>query len=254
MAILRETYFIYRRNLKTWIAQPATLLTAIASSGLMFLFFGAPLGSVTLLPGFPSEDYLAYLTGMILVMAVVFSGADMAMVLLTDMLSGYFDKMLLSPVNRFSILLGTLSIGGTRAFAQVLAIVLIALAVGVRFQGGIAGALVVLVAATMFGVAMSCIGLLLALRTRSVQITLNSWLLFMPLAFLTTAFMPRELLTGWFQVAVGLNPVEYVLTAVRAIIIEGWIWETILPGMWVLLGMTALLLGLTTWQYRRATV
>ncbi len=254
MTILRETYFIYRRNLKTWMAQPATLLTAIASSAFMFLFFGAPLGNVTLLPGFPAEDYQAYLTGMVLVMAVVFSGSDMAMVLLTDMLSGYFDKLLLSPVNRFSILLGTLSIGGTRAFAQVLAITLIALAMGVRFQGGIAGVLVVIIATTIFGVAMACIGLLLALRTRSVQLTLNSWLLFMPLAFLTSAFMPRDLLTGWFQVAVTLNPVEYVLTGVRAIIIEGWAWAAILPGLWVLLGMTALLLGLTTWQYRRVTM
>ena len=82
---------------------------------------------------------------------------------------------------------------------------------------------------------------------------MNSWLLFMPLAFLTSAFMPTDLLAGWFQVAVRFNPGEYVVHAVRAIIIEGWVWATILPGLWVLLGMTAVLFAITTWQYRRAT-
>ena len=38
---------------------------------------------------------------------------------------------------------------------------------------------------------MGCAGLIVAaVRTRSVQVTVNSWLLFMPLAFLTSAFMP----------------------------------------------------------------
>ena len=77
-------------------------------------------------------------------------------------------------------------------------------------------------ATTLLGVAMGCVGLIIAVRTRSVQVTVNSWLLFMPLAFLTSAFMPRELITGWFQFAVGLNPVEYILVAVRTVIIDGW--------------------------------
>ena len=254
MALLRQTFFIYLRNLKTWTAQPATLLTAIASSAFMFIFFGAPLGKLTLLPGFPADSYQAYLTGMVLVMTVVFSGSDMAMVLLTDILSGYFDKLLLSPVNRLAILLGTLAIGATRALAQVVVIILIAPGVRSQIRGGTPRRVIaIVVATTTFGVAMSCIGLVLALRTKSVQVTMNSWLLFMPLAFLTTAFMPRELLSGWFEVAVRFNPVDYVMSAVRAVIIEGWVWSAILPGVWVLVGMTAVLLSFTTWQYRRAT-
>ena len=90
---------------------------------------------------------------------------------------------------------------------------------------------------------MGCVGLIVAMRTRSVQVTVNSWLLFMPLAFLTSAFMPRDLLTGWFQVAVGLNPIEYIMVAVRAVIIEGWVWDSILPGIWVLLATTLVLVG-----------
>ena len=99
MVILRETYYIYRRNLKTWLTQPMAVIAPVMSSAFIFLFFGAPLGSVTDLAGFPADDYEAFLTGMILVMTMVFSGGDVAMALLTDILSGYFEKLLLAPIN-----------------------------------------------------------------------------------------------------------------------------------------------------------
>ena len=253
MNVARETYFIYMRNLKAWLGQPALVISTLVMSVFMFLFFGAPLSGMTSIPGFPADDYYAYITGMIIVMSVVFNGADVAFALLTDMLSGYFDKLLLAPVNRFSILMGTLLVSGTRALVQVLAIVALALAFGVSFKGGMVGLFAIVVAATVFGIATACIGLIIALNTKSVQVTQNSWLMFMPLAFLTTAFMPKELLTGWFKWAVTLNPVDYVLVAVRTIIIDGWEWESILPGLWVLTATTVIMLTAATWTYRRAT-
>ena len=253
MTVARESYFIYVRNLKAWLAQPAAVISTMTMSAFMFLFFGAPLSGMTDIPGFPAEDYEAYLTGMIIIMAVVFNGSDVAFALLTDMLSGYFDKLLLAPVNRFSILMGALLVSGTRALVQVLVILSLALALGVSFKGGILGLLVIIVAATIFGVAMACLGLIIALKTKSVQVTQNSWLLFMPLAFLTTAFMPKELLSGWFKVAVALNPVDYIMVGVRTIIVEGWEWDSILPGLYILTAITAIMLTSATWAYRRAT-
>ena len=253
MKILRETYYIYVRNLKVWVAQPMLVVSPILTAALMFLLFAAPLASLTNLPGFPSDDYNAFMAGMIIVMTVVFSGSDVATSLLTDMLSGYFDKLLLAPINRFSILMGALLVAGTRALSQVLAIVAIALILGVSFKGGVAGIVAVIVAATVFGIAFSCVGIIIAMRTKSIQVTQTSWILFMPIAFMTTAFMPREFLTGWFKVAVTINPVDYVLVAIRSIIIEGWVWDTIATGLWVLTAMTVVLLSAATWVYRRAT-
>ena len=253
MSVLRETYYIYVRNLKVWIAQPMAVISPVLTALLMFFLFGAPLAGLTGLAGFPSEDYYAFLTGMIIVMTVVFSGADVAAALLTDMLSGYFDKLLLAPINRFSILMGALLVAGTRALTQVLSILAIALLLGVSFKGGILGILAIIVGATVFGLAFACIGIIIAMRTKSIQVTQSAWLMFMPLTFLTTAFLPRDLLTGWFKVAVALNPVDYILVAIRAIIIEGWVWDTIVMGLWVLAAMTVVLISTATWVYRRAT-
>ncbi|MBI4200426.1 MAG: ABC transporter permease [Chloroflexi bacterium] len=253
MALLRETYYLYLRNLKIWVGQPWAVVSSVLGSAFVFLFFGAPLGQVTQLPLFPTGDYNAYLTGMVLVMTVVFSGSDMAFAVLTDILSGYFDKLLLAPIHRLAILFGTLLVGGTRALIQVVIIVLLALALGVSFKTGVVGILAAIVIATVFGIAWTCLGLIIALKTKSAQVTQSSWLLFMPLAFLTTAFMPKEYLSGWFKVAVTFNPVDYVVVAVRAIVIQGWAWEVILPGLYVLAVMTAVLTAGATWVYRRAT-
>ena len=236
------------------MSQPMGVIGPLASAGFIFLLFGAPLSGIVGIQGFPTGDYNAFLTAMILVMTMVFSGSDMAMAVLTDILSGYFDKLLLAPINRFSILAGTLLVAGTRALAQVLVILALASLLGVTFATGVAGVLIVIVAATVFGIAFSGLGIIIALKTKSTQVTMSTWLLFMPFAFLTTAFMPKELLTGWFKVAVSVNPVDYVLVGIRAFIILGWEWDVILPGLWWLTGMTVVLMAIAGWLYRRVTV
>lgn len=253
MNIARETYFVYMRNLKAWIGQPPLVISTLMPPVFMFLFFGTPLRGMTGISGFPTDDYYAYFAAMIIVLSVVMNGSDVAFALLADMQSGYFDKLLLSPANRFSILMGTLLTSGTRALLQVVVIVAMAMAFGVSFKAGLLGLVAIILAAAIFGIATACIGLIIALSTKSVQMTQNSWLMFMPLAFLTTAFMPKEFLTGWFKWAVTVNPVDYVLVAVRTIIIDGWEWESILPGLWVLSAVTVIMLTAATWTYRRAT-
>ena len=253
MSTLRETYYIYTRNLKIWITQPVLVIPPLFISLFLFLVFGAAFGEVTNIRGFPTDDYEAFLVAMILVQAVVFSGSDAGFAMFTDILSGYFDKLLLAPINRFSILFGSLLMAGTRSLAQALVIVLVAFALGVSFKTGPLGVVSVIAMAALFGLAWSSIGLMIALKTKSAQSTQASFVFFFPFIFLTTAFMPKDLLSGWFKVAVTLNPVEYVLAALRVIVIEGWVWDTILPGLIILGTMTIGLTALTTWLYRNET-
>lgn len=252
-AFLRQTWYIYVRNFKTWIAQPAIFIPSIVFSAFFFLLFAAPLGGVTALEGFPTDDYEAYMAATIIVMTVVFSGADAAMAILADVLSGYFDKMLLAPINRMSILLGSMLIAGTRALLQVVIIIIMALILGVDFQGGVAGIFLIILLATLLGIAWAAVGLMIAIKSKSAQVTQTSWLLFMPVAFITTAYMPKEFLTGWFKWIVTANPVDYVLNSIRTIVITGWDWGPIMLGIWVLLAMVGVLTLAATWVYRRET-
>ena len=252
-AMVREVYFIYRRNLKTWLGVPANVISPLFISALLFVLFGAMFERTISLGGFGTDDYQAFLVAWIIVQVVVFSGTDSGFALLMDIMSGYFDKLLLAPINRFSILFGTLMVSGSRALLQSLVVVILALAMGVHFQAGVLGILAMLALAVVFGLVWSCLGIMIALKTKNAQATQTAGLLFFPFIFLTTAFMPEDQLTGWFKVAVKINPVTYVMEAMRAIVLEGWEWGTILTGVWVATAMLAVLLTITTWMYRRQT-
>ena len=252
-ALLRETYFIYRRNLRTWLGVPANVISPLFITALLFVLFGAMFESTIRLGDFGTDDYQAFLVAWIIVQVVVFSGTDSGFSLLMDIMSGYFDKLLLAPINRFSILFGTLMVSGTRALMQALVVVALALILGVDFQTGVLGVVAMMALAVVFGLVWSCLGIMIALKTKNAQATQTAGLLFFPFIFLTTAFMPEDQLTGWFKVAVKLNPVTYVMEAMRAMVIGGWEWETILTGVWVAGAMLAVLLTATTWMYRRQT-
>ena len=113
--MITQTYFIYVRNFKVWVSQPMAVVGPLVTAAFMFLLFGAPLEGIISLPGFPTDNYMAFFTAMVLVMTMVFSGSDIAFSALTDILSGYFDKLLLAPINRFSILMGIILVAATKS-------------------------------------------------------------------------------------------------------------------------------------------
>lgn len=254
MDTLRHICYLVVRNLKIRFKRPSTVLPPILISAFLFLAFGYAFAQVTKLPGFPAENYLAFLTPFILLQAMVFSSGDAGFGILTDILSGYFDKLLLTPINRFAILFSSLFTASIRALVQTALIVILALALGVSFKTGPLGVFVVIWFVATFGVAWACLGIAIALKTKSAEITQSYFVLFFPAVFLTTGFMPKEFLPGWFSVMASINPVTYVMESTRAMVVQGWDGSTILPGLLVLIGLTGGLMGITTWLFHRATV
>jgi ABC-2 type transport system permease protein len=61
-----------------------------------------------------------------------------------------------------------------------------------------------------------------ALRTRNVQATNTSFLLFFPLLFLTPNFVPFDRLSPLMETLARINPVSYVIVGVRSLVIDGW--------------------------------
>ena len=71
-----------------------------------------------------------------------------------------------------------------------------------------------------------------------------SFLLFFPLLFTTTLFMPQEAMTGWLSTAVDYNPVTYLLAALRSLISVGWEPVTLAKGVGAVLGVGVVSIGL----------
>ena len=140
------------------------------------------------------EGYVAFQLPVSLMFAVATATSGLALV--TDIELGYFDKLLVAPVRRSSIIVGRLMADLVRGSAASALVLLVGIALGASVRSGVVGAIVIVVLSSMFGVAYAGFGILIALRTRNVQATQSSFLLFFPLLFLTPNFVPFDRLSS----------------------------------------------------------
>ena len=68
--------------------------------------------------------------------------------------------------------------------------------------------------------------------------------MFFALLFLTPNFVPRGLLTRPMKVAASLNPVTYVMQALRSLILHDLIWSDVLAGFGVVAALGAVMIAL----------
>jgi ABC-2 type transport system permease protein len=171
-------------------------------------------------PFLHGQGYAAFQLPVSLLFAV--STATSGLALVTEIDNGYFDKLLVAPIRRSSIIFGRLAADLVRGVLLAVLVILVGLAFGVEIRSGILGAVVLVAMSALWGVAYAGIGLLVALRTRSVQATNASFLIFFPLLFLTPNFVPFDRLTGLMEVLARANPVSYVIEGLRSLVLDGW--------------------------------
>jgi ABC-2 type transport system permease protein len=93
-------------------------------------------------------------------------------------------------------------------------------------------------------VAYAGFGILVALRTRNVQATQSSFLLFFPLLFLTPNFVPFDRLSPLMETLARINPVSYVIVGLRSLVIDGWDLGKLAVCGLVIVGMGVILIAL----------
>jgi ABC-2 type transport system permease protein len=74
---------------------------------------------------------------------------------------------------------------------------------------------------SLWGLAFTGFPYAIALKTGNPSAVNASFVLFFPFAFMTTAFLPREALTGWMSTIAEYNPVTYLLAGMRSLF-TGW--------------------------------
>ena len=67
-----------------------------------------------------------------------------------------------------------------------------------------------------------------ALRTGSTEAVQGLFPVFFVFLFLSSMNMPRNLIQAdWFRWVATINPVSYLIEAVRSLVIQGWNWEAL---------------------------
>jgi ABC-2 type transport system permease protein len=171
--------------------------------------------------------------------------------LVLDIAGGYWDKLSLTPAHRSSLVIGNL-------FGEMFAVLLYSLvllafgfAIGVRFADNtLVGAVGLIALTLLFGIGFASVSIAVALATGSVRATQSTFIIFFPLLFLTPSALPRNLMTGWFEKAVSINPMTYVIEAARSFLF-GFNGAVIAKGFLAAALFSALTFGLTALAFRR---
>ena len=98
--------------------------------------------------------------------------------------------------------------------------------------------------AGLWGLAFTGFPYSIALRTGNPTAVNNAFLLFFPFAFLTTAYLPQESMTGWLATATKFNPTTYLLEGMRTMLQVGWVWAPIAEALLATVGVGIVSFGL----------
>ena len=180
-------------------------------------------------------SYKAFLLPMAIAFAV--TGMSRSVSLVTDIQSGYFDRLLMTPVRRPALLLGLMVADVTVILALCVPVLAIGFTIGVRFVTGGLGVLTFLGFSALWGLAFTGFPYAIALRTGSPAAVNACYVLFFPLFFLSDAVVPKPFLSGWFSTIGTYNPVTYLLNALRSLIALGWQVRVLVEGTAALLGI-----------------
>ncbi len=200
---------------------PIEMISRASQPLLWLLVFGQVLAATRAIAT-GSLPYLDYLAPGVLAQSAQFSAIFFGLAVIWERDLGLMQKLLASPAARSSLVLGKALAGGARALVQALIVYLAALAIGVNVRldplsiGAVA--IVVVLGSSLFATFSLVIACLVRSRERFMGI---GQLLTMPLFFASSAIYPIELMPDWLRVIATLNPLTYMVDALRALMITG---------------------------------
>jgi ABC-2 type transport system permease protein len=241
---MNALWLLTKRAIREGIRMPEATVPLVFIP-VFFLFvnlgqFGAKFKGEEFLHG---QTYAAFQLPVSLIFAVIGIGSGLSLV--AEIENGYFDKLLVAPIPRTTIVLGRLASDFLRNLVTASIVLVIGLIAGVHVEAGYAGMAVLIVLCAFFGVAYGSSAVLIALRTRNTQTVNLTSLIFFPLLFLAPTSIPRTQMQGWLQVASRFNPVTYVLEGLRSLILDGWVAERLLACLAVTAAIAIVLIGLS---------
>jgi ABC-2 type transport system permease protein len=249
--ILTHTWWMTHRKLTALVRRPGVLVITLIQPVIWLFLFGGLFKRVVELPGFGSASYLDYLVPGVVIMSAVSSNMWAGMGTIDEIERGTLNRFLVTPVSRTAIVNANVLEQAVSTTIQSVIIIALGRLGGARYVGGLAGMTILVTASVLIGVLFSALSntLGLLLRQRETIIALSVFLL-LPLTFLSSAFMAKDLMPAWMRHVAAGNPVSWSLDAGRAALADRPDWASVgTHGGW-LLALTAVIVWLSTRSFR----
>jgi ABC-2 type transport system permease protein len=211
---LTDVWVLTKRSLERIRREPETLSEVTIQPVIfvvMFVYvFG---GAIGVAGGF---NYREYLVGGMLGMSLAQTAPGTAVAVVSDMSTGLIDRFRSLPMSRGAVLIA-------RSIADLLTQVIgaavvaaVGLAVGWRVHTNAADVAAAFALALLFGYAFTWAGACLGMVLRSPEAAQQSgFIIFLPLTFISSAFVPTQTMPGWLQPVAEWNPMSALAAASR---------------------------------------
>jgi ABC-2 type transport system permease protein len=270
-------------NLKRWVIKttrnPFVMTVSLLNPVIFLVLFTEVFGQIT--GGAIGQSlgadvsYVTYLVPAIVIQVSLIAATTSGIGLVDDIENGMFEKVLVSPMHRGAVFLGKSLSEVLRIVVQICIILTLGYVLlyldtggspGEYVATGLPGAVGIVAVGIVFSIWFTGFSNVTALLTRDQESTIIAVnLLQFPLLFLSSAFLPLEVLPGWVQAVAALNPITYGVDAARALmfgrdvmtVIEvtgfGGMWNTLVPALGVLAVLDVVLGGVAVYFLNRAS-
>lgn len=256
--MIKEAYYVCERELRHFVRMRVQIISSIVTPIVWLVFFGysmnimsSGLGGIntlsmliggergfflyflisslnlTPLQSLVIQNYLgiSYLdffysgvVGVTVMFACVFSGLS----IIWDKRFGFFNKLLVAPIPRLSILLGKTMYAMIRGVIQGAIILGLCFLIGARIRTGIVGVALALVFILLLGLGFGAFSMSLGLKLADQEALFGIInMITLPLFISSGAFMPVEVMPSWLQVIAYGNPLTYLVDALRLCLLGG---------------------------------
>ncbi|MEV7281182.1 ABC transporter permease [Streptomyces sp. NPDC093111] len=245
---LHDTAVLFRRYARQTLRSPFQIFFGVLMPLLYLLLFGPLLTGLPL--GRTGDSWQVLVPGLLLQLGL-FGASFAGFAVIMEKNWGVLERMRVTPVSRLALLLGRVLRDAALFVFQAVLLVLAALLMGLRAP--LAGILIGFGFVALLTFALASLSYALALKLRSPQEfgpAINT--LAVPSMLLSGLMLPMTLAPGWLDLLSRLMPFRYLVDAVRDAYVGRYATTTMLYGVLVAVGLTALAVTVGTRTFRGA--
>ena len=162
-----------------------------------------------------------------------------------DIETGFYDRLRMTPTSRLSLVLGPLMGTLVRIVMMTTIVIVLGVALGARFSGGVLGVLCLYIAALGLATVGAGWGLALAFRFQDMRGAAIMQLSIFLVMFLSSAQVPLNVMTGWLHTVARYNPATNILRLARVGLVDAsspdhLSWNSVWGGLLAIGVMAAL--------------
>lgn len=241
---VRKTLAVAAMEVQKLRHDPTELLLRAVQPILWLVVFGEVIAQLRAVPT-GDLSYIAFLAPGVLAQSVLFVAIFYGIAAIWERDLGILHKFMATPTPRTALVMGKALSASVRGMSQAIIIYLVAIVMGVPLNWNPLALLGVLVIIVLGGSLFATFSLIIAslVKTRERFMGIGQ-LLTMPLFFASNAIYPIDIMPGWLRAIAVVNPLTYMVDALRSLMVVGSASINGLPMDFAVLAGVALLLVL----------